>query len=71
MIETPEPLRRSFEKFMLDATEPLDPLISLKLTQLVVLLGDTAYAMGFSDGQRQPYPACQECPQRVWADSQS
>lgn len=54
MIKTPEALRRSIEQFMLNVTEPLDPLLSLKLTQLVVMLGDTAYAMGYSDGQQKP-----------------
>ncbi|MCJ2544404.1 hypothetical protein JX360_16075 [Synechococcus bigranulatus str. 'Rupite'] len=66
MINTPEALRRSFEQFMLNVTEPLDPLISLKLTQLVVMLGDTAYAMGYSDGQQKPDDRCRHCPSRVF-----
>ncbi len=74
MINTPEALRRSFEQFMLNVTEPLDPLISLKLTQLVVMLGDTAYAMGYSDGQQKPardngmesFDRCRHCPSRVF-----
>jgi hypothetical protein len=62
MIKTPEALRRSVEQFMLDVTEPLDPLLALKLTQVVVMLGDTAYAMGYSDGQRSL------CPSRLLGD---
>ncbi|MEN9205583.1 MAG: hypothetical protein Q6K99_06835 [Thermostichales cyanobacterium BF4_bins_65] len=61
MITTPVPLRQSFERFMLEVTEPLDPLLALKLTQLVLSLTDTAYAMGYSDGQA--LPRCAECPQ--------
>jgi len=66
MIKTPEALRRSIEQFMLNVTEPLDPLLSLKLTQLVVMLGDTAYAMGYSDGQQKPEECCRYCPSRVF-----
>ena len=54
MIKTPEALRRS-----------IDPLLSLKLTQLVVMLGDTAYAMGDSDGQQKPNERCRYCPRRL------
>ncbi|MFS8871961.1 hypothetical protein NW870_02815 [Synechococcus sp. R50.1] len=66
MIKMPEALRRSIEQFMLNVTEPLDPLLSLKLTQLVVMLGDTAYAMGYSDGQQKPDERCRYCPSRVF-----
>jgi hypothetical protein len=62
MIKTPEALRRSIEQFMLNVTE----LLSLKLTQLVVMLGDTAYAMGYSDGQQKPEERCRYCPSRVF-----
>jgi hypothetical protein len=65
MIKTPEALRRSVEQFMLDVTEPLDPLLALKLTQLVVRPGDTAYAMGSSDGQRNLDERCCPCPGRL------
>ncbi len=65
MIKTPEALRRSIEQFVLNVTEPLDPLLSLKLTQLVVMLGDTAYARGYSDGQQKPNERCRYCPSRL------
>jgi len=65
MITTPVPMRQSFERFMLEITEPLDPLIALKLTQLVLSLTDTAYAMGYSDAQMQAVPRCPECPQAL------
>ncbi len=65
MIKTPEALRRSIEQFVLNVTETLDPLLSLKLTQLVVMLGDTAYAMGYSDGQQKPNERCRYCPSRL------
>lgn len=63
MIQTPEALRQSFERFLLDVTEPMDPLISLKLTQLMLGLVDTSYAMGYQDGQHQPVSgSCSYCP---------
>ncbi len=65
MIKTPEALRRSLEQFMLNVTEPLDPFLSLKLTQLVLQVGDIAYAMGYSDAQSRPTERCPECPGRV------
>ncbi len=68
MIKTPEALRRSVEQFMLNVTEPLDPLLALKLTQLVVMLGDTAYAMGYSDGQRNLDERCRHCPGRLFGE---
>ncbi len=66
MIKTPDALRLSFERFLLDVTEPLDPLISLKLTQLTLSLAETAYAMGYQDGQHQPsVGTCAYCPHSV------
>ncbi len=50
-INLPEMLRRSVEKFMMDATEPLDSLVALKITNLTVGLVDVAYSMGHNDGQ--------------------
>jgi hypothetical protein len=50
-ITLPEMLRRSVEKFMMDATESLDSLEALKLTNLTVGLVDVAYSMGHNDGQ--------------------
>lgn len=50
MATMPDPLRRSTEKFFLRVTEEMDPYLSLKLTQLVINLGDSIYAMGFADG---------------------
>lgn len=50
MTKMPDPLRRSTEKFFLGVTEEMDPLLSLQLTQLVINLGDSIYAMGFADG---------------------
>ena len=50
-INLPEMLRRSVEKFMMDATEPLDSLVALKITNLTVGLVDVAYTMGHNDGQ--------------------
>jgi hypothetical protein len=64
MIKTPAMLSQCIEKFMLDISEPLDPLLSLQLTQLVVKLGDMAYAMGYSDGQQEPFNPCEQCPTR-------
>ncbi|GAB4214990.1 MAG: hypothetical protein OHK0012_14090 [Synechococcales cyanobacterium] len=65
MISTPAPMRQSFERFMLEVTEPLDPLIALKMTQLVLGLADTAYAMGYHDAQFQGTPRCAECPSQL------
>ena len=50
-INLPEMLRRSVEKFMMDATESLDSLDALKITNLTVGLVDVAYSMGHNDGQ--------------------
>lgn len=49
---TPEPLLRAFEKFYLEITEPLDPYIALALTNLSLRVAETAYLMGYQDGQR-------------------
>jgi hypothetical protein len=50
-ITLPEMLRRSVEKFMMDATESLDSLEALKITNLTVGLVDVAYTMGHNDGK--------------------
>ncbi|MGF1577299.1 MAG: hypothetical protein ACFCU9_15425 [Cyanophyceae cyanobacterium] len=67
MSKPPDVMRLSFEKFLLDITEPLDPLISLKLTQLSLSLAETAYSMGYQDGQHQPTASgtCGHCPYSV------
>jgi hypothetical protein len=64
MIRTPLALRKSFEKFVLEMTESLDPFVSLKLTQFVLMLVDTAYSMGYSDGQQGDRLSCAECSAR-------
>jgi hypothetical protein len=50
-IALPEMLRNAVEKFMMDATESLDSLEALKITNLAVGLVDMAYTMGHNDGQ--------------------
>jgi len=52
MHQTPEALLRAFEKFYIDVTEPLDPYIALALTNLSLRVAETAYMMGYQDGQR-------------------
>jgi hypothetical protein len=52
MNQTPEALLRAFEKFYMDVTEPLDPYIALALTNLSLRVAETAYMMGYQDGQR-------------------
>lgn len=47
----PEPLRYSIEKLLLDTTEPLDPLISLKITNLTLNLMELVYQMGKQDAR--------------------
>lgn len=64
-MNTPEPLRQSVESFMLSMTEPLDPLLSLQLTRMVVSLSETVYMMGYSDGQSQGSLPCSICPKRL------
>jgi hypothetical protein len=64
-MNTPEPLRQSVEAFMLSMTEPLDPLLSLQLTRMVVTLSETVYIMGYSDGQNQGSQPCPVCPKRL------
>lgn len=51
--KTPDALRYAIEKLMLDTTEPLDPLVSLKVTNLTLEIVELAYQMGMQDSQ--PY----------------
>jgi hypothetical protein len=51
-ITLPEMLRTAVEKFMMDATESLDSLEALKITNLTIGLVDMAYSMGHNDGQQ-------------------
>ncbi|WP_187293860.1 hypothetical protein [Gloeobacter kilaueensis] len=46
----PEELRISIEKLMLETTEPLDPLLSLKITNMTMNLAKVVYQMGRRDG---------------------
>jgi hypothetical protein len=48
----PEQLLTSSERLLLDITEPLDPLISLRLTGLIKQLVHIAYLMGREDGRQ-------------------
>jgi len=52
MIETPSDLLLSIEKLFIDVTEPLDPYVSLVLTNLTTKLIETVYIMGYQDGQQ-------------------
>jgi hypothetical protein len=49
--EAPYILRIAIERLMLEATEELDPLISLMLTNLTINITDAAYNMGKRDGR--------------------
>jgi hypothetical protein len=49
--EAPYILRVAIERLMLEATEELDPLISLMLTNLTIDITDAAYNMGKRDGR--------------------
>jgi hypothetical protein len=49
--EAPYILRVAIERLMLEATEELDPLISLMLTNLTINITDAAYNMGKRDGR--------------------
>jgi hypothetical protein len=49
--EAPYKLRIAIERLMLEATEELDPLISLMLTNLTINITDAAYNMGKRDGR--------------------
>lgn len=46
----PEMMRRSLESFLLQMTEPLDPLEALKITNMTLNLMETVYIMGKQDG---------------------
>ncbi len=50
-VALPEMLRSAVEKFMMDATESLDSLEALKITNLTIGLVDMAYTMGHNDGK--------------------
>ncbi|MBC8122336.1 MAG: hypothetical protein H7Y22_10910 [Gemmatimonadaceae bacterium] len=60
MAQTPEPLLVSCERFVLDITEQLDPLISLQLTGAMKRLVDIAYLMGNEDGKQRAEQSGQE-----------
>jgi hypothetical protein len=45
----PEMMRRSLESFLLQMTEPLDPLEALKITNMTLNLMETVYVMGKQD----------------------
>jgi hypothetical protein len=49
--EAPYMLRVAIERLMLEATEELDPLVSLMLTNLTMNITDAAYNMGKRDGK--------------------
>jgi hypothetical protein len=49
--EAPYMLRVAIERLMLEATEELDPLVSLMLTNLTMNITDAAYNMGKRDGR--------------------
>jgi hypothetical protein len=51
-VQIPERLLTSSEQFLLNVTEPLDPLLSLTLTGLVKQLVNIAYLMGHADGKQ-------------------
>jgi hypothetical protein len=48
--EAPRVLRVAIENLMLEATEELDPLISLMITNLTVNITDIVYTTGKRDG---------------------
>jgi hypothetical protein len=48
--EAPYLLRIAIEKLMLEATQELDPLISLMITNLTVNITDVVYTTGKRDG---------------------
>jgi hypothetical protein len=60
-MQTPEALLRSFEQLYLNITEPLDPFVALALTNLSLRVVETAYTMGFQDGQRGSGATCGVC----------
>lgn len=55
-VQIPEPLLISSEKFFLDTTETLDPLVSLTLLSLIKQLIKIAYLMGHQDGMKREVP---------------
>lgn len=50
-VSAPASLLISCEQFTLNVTEVLDPIVSLKLTNIVKQLVDVAYIMGHEDGK--------------------
>lgn len=60
-MPAPDLLLLSIEKLMLNVTEPLDPLVGLKLTGLTRQITEVAYMMGHQDGQRHA-TSCPTCP---------
>lgn len=51
-VQIPERLLISTEQFLLNISEPLDPLLGLTLTGLVKQLVNISYLMGHADGKR-------------------
>jgi hypothetical protein len=49
--KVPLVLKESFEKMLLDTTEPLDPLLALRITNLTLNAIEVAYQMGRQDGE--------------------
>jgi hypothetical protein len=49
----PDTMRRSLESFLLQMTEPLDPLDALKITNMTLTLMETVYLMGRQDEQNE------------------
>jgi hypothetical protein len=49
--KVPSILRESFEKMLLDTTEPLDPLMALRITNLALNAIEVAYQMGCQDAR--------------------
>jgi hypothetical protein len=63
-MHAPDMLLLSIEKLMLDVTEPLDPLVGLKLVGLSRQITELVYMMGHQDGQRQA-TTCPTCPYKA------
>ncbi len=60
-MKTPSGLIISVEQLMLQMTEPLDPFVGLKLTQLTTRIVELSYSMGYQDAQ-QKASSCPTCP---------
>jgi hypothetical protein len=64
MTQVPELLLRSIESFYENVTEPLDPYVALTLTNLSTRMAETAYMMGYQDGQRAGNSSCELCEEQ-------